>query len=76
MAKHTIPQPTAGERVKAKRGEAKLTQAELAAKCGIDQTHISLFESGSPIGPHRAQKLAEAFGEPDNWELYWSRANA
>jgi transcriptional regulator with XRE-family HTH domain len=35
-----------GEKVKLKRAELKLTQEELAFKCGFDRTYISLVERG------------------------------
>ena len=35
-----------GEKVKLKRAELKLSQEELAFKCGFDRTYISLFERG------------------------------
>lgn len=35
-----------GEKVKLKRVELKLSQEELAFKCGFDRTYISLVERG------------------------------
>jgi len=35
-----------GEKVKLKRAELKLSQEELAFKCGFDRTYISLVERG------------------------------
>lgn len=35
-----------GEQVKLKRAELKLSQEELAFKCGFDRTYISLVERG------------------------------
>lgn len=35
-----------GEKVKIKRAELKLSQEELAFKCGFDRTYISLIERG------------------------------
>jgi len=35
-----------GERVKVKRAELKMSQEELAFKCGFDRTYISLVERG------------------------------
>lgn len=35
-----------GQKVKLKRAELKLSQEELAFKCGFDRTYISLVERG------------------------------
>ena len=35
-----------GSRIKQVRTEKKLTQEELASKCGFDRTYISLLERG------------------------------
>ena len=35
-----------GDRVKLKRAELKISQEELAFKCGFDRTYISLVERG------------------------------
>lgn len=39
------------------------TQAELAKRCGISPTNISLLENGKiEIGKRRAEQIAKAFG--------------
>lgn len=45
------------------RGEHGLTQAELAARCGIDQGDISRIERGATSPTARTlQRIAEALG--------------
>jgi DNA-binding XRE family transcriptional regulator len=52
-----------GARVRSARAEAGLTQAELAEKSGIRQSHISRIENGEHSATHKTlAKLAEAMG--------------
>lgn len=53
------------QRIKDYRIRAKLTQAELAARAGLPQSHISRLESGKH-SPSRAtlEKIAAALGQP------------
>jgi transcriptional regulator with XRE-family HTH domain len=58
------PQPTIGERIRAARLAAGLSQLDLAAKCGIGQPTLSSLENDryrtATLGTLR--RLAEAIG--------------
>ncbi len=57
---HTIL--TTGETIKLLRELKGWTQKELARKCGISETNLSLLEHGKvEIGKKRAEQLAKAF---------------
>ncbi len=54
---------TTGEVIQMLRELKGWTQAELATRCGISPTNISLLENGKvDIGKKRAEQLAKAFG--------------
>ena len=62
-----------GKRLKEIRGERKLTQAQVSAKTGIDETHLSLLENNKrrvnvemleKLGPCYNLKLHEFFQRP------------
>jgi transcriptional regulator with XRE-family HTH domain len=72
MATKETMELTGGQRVVQKRRSMELTQDEVGELSGIDRAHISRIEAGATIGRKRAQKLAAAFGEADNWRLYVS----
>jgi len=53
---------TTGEVIRMLRDLKGWTQAELARRCGISVTNISLLENGKvEIGKRRAEQLAKAF---------------
>lgn len=60
----TLSEPmTPGRMLRALRELAELTQAELGARTGMDQTTVSALEAGrETIGVERAQRLADVFG--------------
>lgn len=47
------------------RGEANLSQANLAKKIGIDQAKLSRIENGEFYTPYDAEKYLEALGTPN-----------
>ena len=52
-----------GEVIRMLRELKGWTQADLARRCGISATNISLLENGKvEIGKRRAEQLARAFG--------------
>ena len=54
---------TTGEVIRMLRELKGWTQADLATRCGISTTNISLLENNRvDIGKKRAQQLAKAFG--------------
>ncbi len=54
---------TTGEVIRMLRELKGWTQAELATRCGISATNISLLENDKiDIGKKRAEQLAKAFG--------------
>jgi transcriptional regulator with XRE-family HTH domain len=54
---------TTGEVIRMLRDLKGWTQAELARRCGISATNISLLENGKvEIGKKRSEQLAKAFG--------------
>lgn len=66
-ASGTIPQRTLGERLKAARQSANLSQSDLAALCGITQTAISDLERGKSLETVRSPQLASALGVSALW---------
>lgn len=52
----------AGNRVAQLREASKLTRSELAQVIGEDEASIHEYESGEPLPPHVADKLAAMFG--------------
>lgn len=54
---------TTGEVIRMLRELKAWTQAELADRCGVSATNISLLENGRvEIGKRRAEQIARAFG--------------
>ncbi len=54
---------TTGETIKMLRELKGWTQKDLAKRCGINETNISLLENGKvDIGKKRAEQLSNAFG--------------
>jgi transcriptional regulator with XRE-family HTH domain len=54
---------TTGEVIRMLRELKAWTQADLAERCGVTGTNISLLENGKvEIGKRRALQIAEAFG--------------
>lgn len=54
---------TTGEVIRMLRELKGWTQAELAKRCGMAATNISLLENGKvEIGKRRAEQIAKAFG--------------
>ena len=54
---------TTGEVIRMLRELKGWTQADLAERCGISTTNISLLENGKvEIGKKRAEQIAKAFG--------------
>lgn len=51
-----------GEKLKAARKAAGLTQVELAEKVGCKQKDISRWENGRPTTAETLKKLAQALG--------------
>jgi transcriptional regulator with XRE-family HTH domain len=64
---------TIADRIKLKREELKLTQAELAVKAGYcDKTAISKFEnSGDNITMKQVKRIAEALGVTSSYLMGW-----
>ncbi len=59
--RHTVL--TTGEAIRMLRELKGWTQAELAERCGISSTNISLLENNKvDIGKRRAEQIAKAFG--------------
>ena len=58
-------------RLKEKRGQLGLTQAELAERCGVTRKTVNTVENGVFVpSALLALKLARALGEPVE-ELFW-----
>ncbi|HCL4101330.1 TPA: helix-turn-helix transcriptional regulator, partial [Pseudomonas aeruginosa] len=55
------------DRIKAARKHAKLTQAQLAQRVGLDQTSISNLEQGKSQGSAYIAQLAAACGVSALW---------
>ena len=68
---------TPGDAVRVAREAQEMTQAELAAACGIPQPTLSSLESGrATLGAERAEKLARALKVhpavllwPNGWDV-------
>ncbi|WP_312412325.1 helix-turn-helix transcriptional regulator [Pseudescherichia sp.] len=61
---------TIKERLKKKRLELDMTQAELAEKAGVKQQSIQLIEAGVTKRPRYLFELANALGCDPAWLLY------
>lgn len=64
-----MPVRTAGERIKARRLELKLTQVQLAKTAGIGQSALSSIESGdtAQLRGGTLLGLSKALGKPPEW---------
>src|SRR5690242_17843349 len=60
------PAPSLAQYVKGRRLAHGLSQADLAARCGVSQKSISLIESGQTVQPRLGllDRLADALREP------------
>jgi len=58
-----------GDRIKQARNELKMTQDELAKKCGVKRAAVSQWESGKSKSPtaENVMLLAKALGKPSDW---------
>lgn len=63
------------DRIKLRRSELKLTQAELAALVGTKQQTIQQVESGLTKRPRRLIELAVALQCDPRWLLFGEGAN-
>jgi putative transcriptional regulator len=62
-------------RLKERRGELGLTQAELAERCGVTRKTVNTVENGVFVpSALLALKLARALGQPVE-ELFWLSAD-
>ena len=62
-------------RLKEKRGELGLTQAELAERCGVTRKTVNTVENGVFVpSALLALKLARALGQPVE-DLFWLSAD-
>ncbi|HHU4981472.1 TPA: helix-turn-helix domain-containing protein [Yersinia enterocolitica] len=61
---------TISERLKQRRSELNLTQAELAEKAGIKQQSIQQIESGATKRPRFLFEIASALQCEPSWLLY------
>lgn len=66
---------TISERLKQKRVELNLTQAELAEKAGIKQQSIQQIESGATKRPRYLFEIALALKCDPSWLLYGKLGN-
>jgi len=66
---------TISERLKQKRSELNLTQAELAEKAGIKQQSIQQIESGATKRPRFLFEIANALQCEPSWLLYGKLTN-
>lgn len=62
------------ERLKKKRLELAMTQAELAEKAGVKQQSIQLIEAGVTKRPRYLFELANALECDPGWLLYGRRS--
>lgn len=65
---------TIKERLKKKRLELAMTQAELAEKAGVKQQSIQLIEAGVTKRPRYLFELASALECDPGWLLYGSKS--
>lgn len=63
------------DRIKSRRNQLKLTQAELADLVGTKQQTIQQVESGLTKRPRRLVELAEALQCDPRWLLFGSDAD-
>ncbi len=64
MVKNDLERGRLGQRIAALRKKQGITQAEMAARTGISQAHISLIEKGSySVGFDRLVAIAAALGK-------------
>ncbi|MCL2892497.1 helix-turn-helix transcriptional regulator [Brenneria populi subsp. brevivirga] len=61
---------TLSERLKKKRLELNMTQAELAQKVGVKQQSIQLIEAGETKRPRFLFEIAKALGCDPSWLQY------
>lgn len=66
---------TISERLKQKRSELNLTQAELAKKAGIKQQSIQQIESGATKRPRFLFEIASALHCDPSWLQYGKLTN-
>ena len=64
----TLASMSIGDEIRRVRKEQKLTQTQLAKKCGYDQRELSNYESGK-VTPslERLEKIAQVLGK--EWRL-------
>ena len=55
------------ERLKQLRSALGLSQAEMAARLGMQQTTYSRWETTGKIKPSRVQYICQTFGVPRSW---------
>lgn len=62
-----------GERIRSRRLEMKLTQRQLAAKCGVTEATINRYESGDIKNPSMdiIRLLTEALRTEPNYLMGW-----
>ena len=51
-----------GERIKARRLEHRLTQLELARRCGTNEEAIAGFEEGQPVPDEMLREITRVLG--------------
>ncbi|EEQ0888884.1 helix-turn-helix transcriptional regulator [Salmonella enterica subsp. enterica serovar Bareilly] len=66
---------TISQRLKQKRTELKMTQAQLAEKAGMKQQSIQQIESGETKRPRFLLELATALQCDPGWLLYGKKRN-
>ncbi|MRT13675.1 helix-turn-helix domain-containing protein [Enterobacteriaceae bacterium RIT711] len=65
---------TLSDRLKQKRAELKLTQAELATKAGIKQQSLQRIEAGETKRPRFLFELASALHCDPTWLMYGTKS--
>ncbi|EPZ5206717.1 helix-turn-helix domain-containing protein [Citrobacter freundii] len=65
---------TIKDRLKKKRIELDMTQAQLAEKAGVKQQTIQLIEAGETKRPRYLVELANALGCDPSWLLYGKKS--
>lgn len=58
---------TRGERLRAARAKAGLTQEQVAARFGVETSTVSRWEKSSDPGTDRISELAELYGVSAAW---------
>ena len=66
---------TIKDRLKKKRIELDMTQAQLAEKAGVKQQTIQLIEAGETKRPRYLVELANALGCDPSWLLYGKKSS-